>query len=93
MENPKLGDEGFVNPSAINDEIIENSFASKHDDDLFAKIYACEDDYSLFYDDIMPPVFDDYCDDNYAIEIIIIILMKLVIIITLLLNTIFLIYN
>ena len=37
VENPKLGDEGFVNPFAINDDLVKNSFASKHDDDLFAK--------------------------------------------------------
>ena len=42
IENPKLGDEGSVNAFSINDEIVENSFASKHDDDLFAKIIRLE---------------------------------------------------
>ena len=57
VENPKLGDDGFENP-----------FGIESHDDLFTKIYAWKDDYPLAYDDIMPPIFDDYCDDNYAIK-------------------------
>ena len=35
---------------------------------MFTNIYAWKDNYPLVYDDTMPPVFDNYCDDNYAIE-------------------------
>ena len=79
MESFKLGDDGLENPLAITDVILDNYFASKNEDDMFTNIFASKDDGLLYYDDVMPPIYDDcdedkvvvydnYCDDTYAIR-------------------------
>ena len=60
--------EVFENPFATNDYIFETSPPSKNDDDIFTNEYTWKDNYSLVYDDTMPPVFDNYFDDNYFID-------------------------
>ena len=68
IENSKLGDEVFENPFTTNDYIFETSPPSKNDDDMFTNKYTWKDNYSLVYDNTMPPVFDTYCEDNYFID-------------------------
>ena len=34
---------------------------------MFTNEHTLEDNYSIAYDDTMPPVFDNHCDDNYDI--------------------------
>ena len=60
MESSKLGDEVFENPFATDDYIFETSPSSKNDDDMFTNEHTLEDNYSIAYDDTMPPVFDNY---------------------------------
>ena len=64
MESSKLGDEVFENPFATDDYIFETSPSSKNDD-MFTNEHTLEDNYSIAYDDTMPPVFDNYYDIGY----------------------------
>ena len=50
----------FENPFANDDYIFETSPSSKNDDDMFTNEHTLEDNYSIAYDDTMPPVFDNY---------------------------------
>ena len=36
------------------------------EDDIF---YPASLDEQIYYDESMPPIYDDYCDDMYAIKI------------------------
>src|SRR4051812_7740607 len=67
IESSKLGDEVFENPFATNDYIFEISPSSKNDD-MFTNEHTLEDDYSIAYDDSMPPVFDSYYNYKHALE-------------------------
>ena len=60
MESSKLGDEVFENPFATDDYIIKTSPSSKINEDMFTNEHTLEDNYSIAYDDTMPPVFDNY---------------------------------
>src|SRR3954453_21206211 len=67
IEISKLGDEVFENTFATNDYIFETSPSSKNDD-MFTNEHTLEDDYSIAYDDTMPPVFDNYYNYNHPLE-------------------------
>ena len=66
IESSKLGDEGFENPFATDDYIFETSPSSKNDD-MFTNEHSLEDNYSIVYDDTMPPVFDNYHKECFDI--------------------------
>src|SRR3954468_20176699 len=59
IESSKLGDEVFENPFSTDDYIFETSPSSKNDD-MFTNEHTLEDNYSIAYDDTIPPVFDNY---------------------------------
>ena len=77
------------------DDVFENIFAAINvsrklgeamfnEDDIFS---LPSFDMQIYNDDSMPPTYDDYCDDTYAIKVVMIIFIKLVMImITLFLN-------
>ena len=56
----------FENPFATDDYIFETSPSSKNDD-MFINEHTLEDNYSIVYDDTMPPVFDNYHEEYYDI--------------------------
>ena len=71
MKRPKLGDAMFDE-----DDVFENIFASINvcpklgdamfnNDDIFS---LPSFDMQIYNDDGMPPTYDDYCDDTYAIK-------------------------
>ena len=66
IESSKLGEEVFENPFATDDYIFETSPSSKNDD-MFTNEHTLEDNYSIVYDDTMPPVFDNYHEEYYDI--------------------------
>ena len=39
--------------------------ATFDDDDLFSPPSLCEE---IYFDDTLPPIYDDYCDETYAIK-------------------------
>ena len=43
-------------------------------------------DMQIYNDDSMPPTYDDYCDDTYAIKVVIISIKLVMIMVTLFLN-------
>ena len=70
-KRPKLGEAMFDE-----DDIFENIFAAINvcpklgdatfnDDDIFS---LPSFDMQIYNDDSMPPTYDDYCDDTYAIK-------------------------
>ena len=71
MKGPKLGDAMFDE-----NDMFENIFAAInvcpklgdamiYEDDIFS---LPSFDKHIYYDDSMPPIYDDYCDDTYAIK-------------------------
>ena len=66
IESSKLGEEVFENPFATDDYIFETSPSSKNDD-MFTNEHTLEDNYSIVYDDTMPPVFDNHHEEYYDI--------------------------
>ena len=56
----------FENPFATNDYIFQASPFSKIED-MFTNEHTLEDNYSISYDDTMPPVFDNYYKEYYDI--------------------------
>ena len=71
MKRPKLGDAMFDE-----NDMFENIFAAINvcpklgdamfnEDDIFS---LPSFDEQIYYDEIMPPIFDDYCDDMYALK-------------------------
>ena len=64
MKSSKLGDDVFENPFAIADCMLDISPSIKNND-MFTNEHSLEDDYSIAYDDTMPPVFDNYYNHPY----------------------------
>ena len=71
MKRPKLGDAMFDENdkfgnifSAIN-VCPKLGDAISNEDDIFS---LPSSDEQIYYDDSMPPNYDDYCDDTYAIK-------------------------
>ena len=79
------------------DDIFENIFAAinvcpKLGDGMFNEddIFSLPSfDMQVYNDDSMPPTHDDYCDDTYAIKVVIIFIKLVMIMITLFLNITF----
>jgi hypothetical protein len=63
MESSKLVDDVF----ATDDYMFDTSPSSKNDD-MFTNEHTLEDNYSITYNDTIPPIYDDY-NDEYAIFI------------------------
>ena len=71
MKGPKLGEAMFDE-----DEIFENIFAGinvcpKLGEAMFDEydIFSPPSfDENIYYDESMPPIYDDYCDDTYALK-------------------------
>ena len=71
MKRPKLGDAMFDD-----NDMFENIFAkinvclklgdaTFNEDDIFS---LPSFDEKIYYEDSMPPTYDNYCDDTYAIK-------------------------
>ena len=89
MKRAKLGEAMFDE-----DGIFENIFAAINvypklgdatfnEDDIFS---LPSFDMQIYNDDSMPPTYDDYCADTYAIKVVIIFIKLVMIIITPFLN-------
>ena len=71
MKRPKLGDamfdenDKFENLFAAINVFPKLGYAMFHEDDIFN---LPSFDMQIYYDESMPPIYDDYCDDMYDLK-------------------------
>ncbi|KAK1618639.1 hypothetical protein QYE76_024156 [Lolium multiflorum] len=70
IESSKLGDEVFENTFATDDYMFDIS-PSSNNDGMVTDEHTVEDNYSISYDDTMPPIFDNYYKECYDTEILV----------------------
>ena len=71
MKMPKLGDAMFDEDDVFDNIFAEINVCPKLGDAMFNEddIFSLPSfDEQIYYDDSMPPIYDDYCDDTYAIR-------------------------
>ena len=62
MESSKLVDDVLENPFATDDYMLD-TYPSSKNDYVFTNEHTFEDNYSIAYDDTIPPIYDDYNDE------------------------------
>ncbi|KAK1604230.1 hypothetical protein QYE76_027903 [Lolium multiflorum] len=67
IESSKLGEEVFENPFATDHYVFDTS-PSNNNDGMDTDKPTVKDNYSISYDDTVPPTFDDYYKECYDIE-------------------------
>ena len=70
MKRPKLGDAMFDEDDTFENIFAEINVCPKLGDATFNEddIFSLPSFGEQIYDDSMPPIYDDYCDDTYAIK-------------------------
>ncbi|KAK1643670.1 hypothetical protein QYE76_061475 [Lolium multiflorum] len=66
IESSKLGEEVFENPFATDHYVFDTS-PSNNNDGMVIDKPTVKDNYSISYDDTVPPIFDDYYKECYDI--------------------------
>ncbi|KAK1610132.1 hypothetical protein QYE76_033805 [Lolium multiflorum] len=66
IESSKLGEEVFENPFATDHYVFDTS-PSNNNDGMDTDKPTVKDNYSISYDDTVPPIFDDYYKECYDI--------------------------
>ncbi|KAK1643219.1 hypothetical protein QYE76_061024 [Lolium multiflorum] len=67
IESSKLGEEVFANPLATGHYVLDTS-PSNNNNGVDTDKPIVKDNYSISYDDTVPPIFDDYYKECYDID-------------------------